>query len=86
MVPYSRVAFILWDKDAGDALRRIRDSKKLSRPELSALTKGKVSMETITSIELGRKKTVSTKILNILLTALGCSIESIFPTVTVKNF
>ena len=86
MVPYSRVLMISWDKNAGAALRKIRDATKLSRRQLAELTNGAVSEPTIIKLEIGEVEAVSREKLDALLWSLGSDISSVFPTVLVKNF
>ena len=86
MVPYSRVSMIVWDKSAGTALRRIRDSTKLSRRQLAELTNGAVSEPTIIKLELGEVEAVSREKLDALLWSLGSDVSSVFPSVVVRNF
>lgn len=86
MVPYSRVSMIVWDKSAGTALRKIRDSTKLSRRQLAELTNGAVSEPTIIKLELGEVEAVSREKLDALLWSLGSDVSSVFPSVVVRNF
>lgn len=86
MIPYSRVLFISWDKEAGKRLQEIRNAKGLSQGGLAKLVKTDVSLDTIISLEQAKVKSVSREKLDILLNTLDCDVRSLFPSVTVKNF
>jgi DNA-binding XRE family transcriptional regulator len=83
MLPYSRVLYISWDKDVGGRLQEMRIAKGVSQQKLANLTEGKVSRETIQKLEYGTVDSVSREKLDILLTTLGTSVQSLFLTVTV---
>ena len=86
MVPYSRVLYIAWDKDTGARLKRIRNTKKISRIKLAELTEGMVSERTIVALEGGEVDAVSREKLDSLLKNLGSDVRSLFPTATVNLF
>lgn len=86
MVPYDRVLYIAWDRDIGIRLQEIRKLEGLSQPELSKLTNGLVSLDTIKSLESGRADAVSREKLDALLENLGRDVRSLFPSVTVRSF
>lgn len=90
MIPYNRVVYIAWDKDVGIRFKELRVAKGVSQQGLAELTLSNpdeaVSEDMIASLEQGRKKSVSRKILDTLLGKLGYDVTYLFPSVAVKNF
>ena len=84
MIPYDRVLFISWDKKNGDKLKELRRKRGLTRPTLSKLTRGAVSLRTVTVLERGEVNSVSREKLDLLLNILYADIRDLFPTVTVN--
>lgn len=79
MIPYNHVASILWDKQAGAQLKKLRNGQRYSRAYLSRLAGKRLSETYIQKLEEGRAKTVRREKLEILLSLLNSDIQAIFP-------